>query len=206
MFFATRRFRPQGLFLYRADQKNQRSRLAQREPNSPGSADMEDSRVMTAPSSAISCRTKRWLEETEKWPRDPLRYFAEFPFHEAYYPLGLPLEISTNHKGVLAAARQSWGPFPLMQPAPKINLRFGVSETARSDLPGRPTFGAQRGLISIISDSENFGICDVPGGFGFSWVSSATVGDAAFFRYHFLDLMIGLLLAPIHFAIVHAAC
>ena len=161
---------------------------------------------MTAPSSAISCRTKRWLEETEKWPRDPLRYFAEFPFHEAYYPLGLPLEISTNHKGVLAAARQSWGPFPLMQPAPKINLRFGVSETARSDLPRRPTFGAQRGLICIISDSENFGICDVPGGFGFSWVSSATVGDAAFFRYHFLDLMIGLLLAPIHFAIVHAAC
>ena len=156
---------------------------------------------MTAPSA-----TKTWLEEMEKWPRDPLRYYVEFPFRGAFYPLGFPLEISTNHKGVLAAAQQTWGAFPLMQSGPKIQLRFGVSDIGGSDLPKAPTFRAQRGLITLISDSENFGICDVTGGFGFSWVSPAAVGDSAFFRYHFLDVMAGLLLTPIHFAIVHAAC
>jgi hypothetical protein len=156
---------------------------------------------MTAPSA-----TKNWLEETRTWPRDPLQYYVEFPFHGAYYPLGLPLEISTNHRAVLTAAQQTWGPFPPMQSAAKIHLRFGVSDSGCPDLPRPPSFRAQRGLITIVSDSENFGVCDVTAGFGFSWVTPATVGDSAFFRYHFLDVMAGLLLAPIHFAIVHAAC
>jgi HPr Serine kinase C-terminal domain len=145
-------------------------------------------------------------EETQAWPRDPLQYYVEFPFHEIYYPLGLPLEVSTNSASVIAAAQQSWGPFPELQSAKKIHLRIGVAQRGSDELPHPPVFRAQRGLITIIADSENFGVCDVTSGFGFGWVTPVTAADSPFFRYHFLDVMIGLLLSPIHFAIVHAAC
>lgn len=145
-------------------------------------------------------------EETHGWPRDPLRYYEEFPLQATYYPLGLPLEISTNSADVISAAQQSWGPFPELQSSEKIHLRFGVAPQGGEELPRAPVFRAQRGLITIIADSENFGICDVTGGFGFCWVTPVTAADSAFFRYHFLEVMTGLLLTPIHFTIIHAAC
>ena len=150
--------------------------------------------------------TETLWEETQAWPRDPLQYYVEFPFHGTYYPLGLPLEVSTNSMSVIAAAQQSWGPFPELQSAEKIHLRIGVAERGPDELPRAPVFRAQRGLITIISDAENFGVCDVAKGFGFGWVTPVTVAESTFFRYYFLDVMTGLLLSPVHFAIVHAAC
>ena len=143
---------------------------------------------------------------THGYPRDPMKYFAEFPLHAAHHPLGLPLELSTNSEAVIAAAQESWGPFPKLQSAEKICLRIGVSESRQKELPRAPVFRAQRGLITIISDAENFAVCDVSRGFSFSWVTPVTAADSAFFRYHFLDNMAGFLLAPVHFAIIHAAC
>lgn len=144
--------------------------------------------------------------ETHGYPRDPLKYFVEFPFHAAHHPLGFPMQVSTNSEAVIAAAQESWGPFPKLRSAKTIHLRIGVSESGQKELPKAPSFRAQRGLITIIADSENFAVCDVSRGFGFSWVTPVTVADSAFFRYHFLDVMTGLLLAPVHFAIIHAAC
>jgi hypothetical protein len=144
--------------------------------------------------------------ETHGYPRDPLKYHVEFPFRAFHHPLGFPLEISTNSEEVIVAAQESWGPFPQLQSAEKIHLRIGVSEAGNNELPKAPIFRAQRGLITIIADSENFGVCDVSRGFGFGWVTPVTVADSAFFRYHFLDVMTGLLLSPVHFAILHAAC
>ncbi|MBV9887206.1 MAG: hypothetical protein JO119_11720 [Acidobacteria bacterium] len=43
-------------------------------------------------------------------------------------------------------------------------------------------------------------------GFSFGWMTPATVADPAFFRYHFLELMTGILLGPAHFGVVHSAC
>jgi hypothetical protein len=145
--------------------------------------------------------------KTKIWPRDPLHYYDEFPLHVIFHPLGVPVEISTNSMDVIAAAEQSWGPFPkLLESTDRVHLRVGVSQNGRAELPPPPSHRAQRNLISIISDPENFVVCDVKGGFGFCWVTPATVADSAFFRYHFLDIMAGLLLAPFHFAIIHAAC
>jgi HPr Serine kinase C-terminal domain len=161
----------------------------------------EDGWIMTAKSALQSS-----FAETHGYPRDPLKYYVEFPLHAVHYPLGFPLEISTNSEAVIVAAQESWGPFPKLQSAKKIHLRIGVSESGQKELPKAPIFRAQRGLITIIADAENFAVCDVPRGFGFSWVTPVTVADSAFYRYHFLDVMAGLLLAPVHFAIIHAAC
>jgi hypothetical protein len=157
---------------------------------------------MTTAQSAIRSSFKK----TQLWPRDPLHYYVEFPLCEDYFPLGFPLEISTNSPDVIAAARQSWGRFPQLQTGGKIHLRVGVAETGRQELPRPPVLRAQRGIITIIADPENFGICDVTAGFSFGWITPAVAADSAFFRYHFLDLMTGMLLAPMHFAIVHSGC
>jgi hypothetical protein len=162
---------------------------------------MEDRCVMTTKSALQTS-----FAEINGYPRDPLKYYVEFPLHAVHYPFGLPLEISTNSEAVIVAAQESWGPFPKLQSAKKIHLRIGVSESRQKELPKAPIFRAQRGLITIIADAENFAVCDVSRSFGFSWVTPVTVADSAFYRYHFLDVMAGLLLAPVHFAIIHAAC
>jgi HPr serine kinase-like protein len=142
----------------------------------------------------------------QEWPRDYMQYFVEFPFRIVYYPYGLPLEISTNSMDVIRAAQESWGPFPEIHSAQAVHLRIGVAQTGRPELPPQPTHKAQRGLVTIIADLENFAVCDIPGRFAFGWVTPATIGDPEFFRYHFLNPMAGLLQTSIHFAVVHAAC
>ena len=146
------------------------------------------------------------LETTPDWPRDPLHYYDEFPFRDKHFACGVPLEISTNSREVIAAARQSWSAFPKLLDVEPIHVRIGVSESDRTDLPRAPAILGQRGLISIIGDAENFGVCDVTSGFAFGWMTPATVADPAFFRYHFLDLMAGIMLTPRNFGIVHSAC
>ena len=156
---------------------------------------------MTAPSPSAL----RDLRETQTWPRDPLLYHLDFPFRASFSPLGFPMCISSNSPALVTAAEETWGPFPALFAAEPIHLRIGVSETP-SELPPPPVLRAHRGIITVISNALNFAVCDVTGGFSFGWFTPAVIADADFFRYHFLDLIVGLLLAPLHFAIVHAAC
>jgi HPr Serine kinase C-terminal domain len=146
------------------------------------------------------------LETTPDWPRDPLHYFDEFPFRDKLFASGVPLEISTNSPAVIAAARQSWGAFPKLLDVEPIHVRIGVSDSSRKDLPQAPAILGQRGLITVIGDAENFGVCDVTAGFAFGWMTPATVADPAFFRYHFLELMAGIMFSAMHFGVVHSAC
>jgi hypothetical protein len=146
------------------------------------------------------------IDKQPDWPRDPLHYFDEFPLRASHFPCGVPLELSTNSQAVIDAACQSWGPFPKILDVDPIHVRIGISESKRTDLPPAPAILGQRGLISIIGDAENFGICDITAGFAFGWMTPATVADQAFFRYHFMELMAGLLFTPPNFGVVHSAC
>jgi len=146
------------------------------------------------------------VKDINVWPRDPLHYHVEFSFHARHYPLGYPLEISTNSSEVIRAAEQSWGVFPHLYSARPVHIRVGVVESGSKGLPLPPVYRAQHNLITIVSDAENFATCDVTSGFAFCWVSSSTIENLDFFRYHFLDLIVGVLVAPQHFAIVHSAC
>src|SRR5215470_7234632 len=147
----------------------------------------------------------RDFRETRTWPRDPLLYHLDFSFRTTFSPLGFPMHISSNSPTVVTAAQQTWGAFPALFSAEPIHLQVGVSET-NSELPKPPVLRAHRGIVTVISDALNFAVCDVTGGFSFGWFTPAVVSNADYFRYHFLELMAGLLLAPVHFAIVHAAC
>lgn len=156
---------------------------------------------------AFQTRVQHPSQETAEWPpRDALHYRVEFPLQASHYPSGFPLELSTNSADVISAAEESWGPFPHLHSAEPIHIRIGVSHDGPDELPPPPRFRAQRNLITIVGDAQNFAVCDVLNGFAFSWITPVTAANPEFFRYHFLDVMAGLLLTPIHFAILHAAC
>jgi hypothetical protein len=142
----------------------------------------------------------------EEWPRDCMQYLVEFPFHATFYPQGLPLKISTNCMDVIRAAEESWGAFPELASAPPVNVRIGVSQNGRPEIPPAPEYRAQNGLIAIVANSENFAVCDVPGRFAFGWFTPTTVNDREFFRYNFLQTMVGLLQTSLYFSVVHASC
>lgn len=87
-----------------------------------------------------------------------------------------------------------------------IRISLGVSEST-APLPDRPSFRSRDHLMSIISDAENFVICDFNHGSAFGWITPSTVSDREFFRMRFLEssalTLIGqLYLAPIHGALI----
>ena len=59
----------------------------------------------------------------------------------------------------------------------------------------------------MVSDADNFVVCDFRRGYAFGCVDNHVANDASFLRYHFLDtaaltLALQLFLAPLHGALV----
>jgi hypothetical protein len=136
---------------------------------------------------------------------DILRYGAALPYTGRYYPYGFPVEIAADSREVLEAANESWG---LHQPRfskPPIRIHVMTGEGSR-ELPPAPAFRAQRHLLTIISDQYNFAVCDRLQAFGYCWVTRATLADPVFFRWHFLDAAVYILLEQTSCTGVHAAC
>ena len=47
--------------------------------------------------------------------QDPLGYGTPLPFERRYYPMGFPLDLSTNSGDILTAADALWAQFPPAQ-------------------------------------------------------------------------------------------
>lgn len=136
---------------------------------------------------------------------DPLCASTPLPYRGVLFPYGFPAVIKTNDPGVVRNAELSWGAYTKRFREAPIELRIVVSECA-SKLPPPPVFRAQANLLTLVSDGDNYGCCDLVSGFGFANVTKAVVAHEDFFRYHFLEGMIYTLLDTKHLATVHAAC
>jgi HPr Serine kinase C-terminal domain len=137
---------------------------------------------------------------------DPVLCDFPMPLQAVFYPLGFPIEISTNSADVIMAAEESWELWPPLFNAPPVALRIGVLDGESSQCANMPVCRGQQNLLSMFSDPHNFGVLDLSSGFGFGWFTAATVRYKAFFRYHFLEGMAMTLLMAQHLAPVHAAC
>ena len=137
---------------------------------------------------------------------DPYLYHAEMPLTAAYYPLGFPLELTTNSEDVLEAAEESWGSFTKQFSTPALQLKVGVLEGASTECPAPPTFRAQRNLIVGVAGHDNFCVSDVVQGFSFAWLTGAALSHRSYFRYHFLEAAALSHIANRHTAPIHAAC
>ena len=137
---------------------------------------------------------------------DPMMWGIELPLHGMFYPVGFPVEITTNSSEVLAAAEASWGQFAKSFSTSPIQMRLGVLPSASTVCPPAPSPRGQRNLITMIANQENFVALDTREGSAFGWLSEAAVRDRAYLRYYFLEATVWILLDSLYLTSVHAAC
>jgi hypothetical protein len=131
---------------------------------------------------------------------------AEIAFHNTFYPLGFGVEIHTNDPAVLEVANESWGHLPPHVGSPTVQIHIGVTEGSSSRCPPTPAVRAQRHLLSILADTENYAVCDLRAGFGFAWITRATVRSRLYLRFHFIESAALTLICGGLAPALHAAC
>jgi hypothetical protein len=144
--------------------------------------------------------------ETQPICDDPLLASYECSQSITLFPLGFPLIVESNSEEVIHSASTSWACFPQAFDEDPIVLNIGVSETGTGSLPCPPGFRSRKHLLSIISNSENFIVCDFARGYHFGWITRAVAEDSAFFRYYFMDVAVLTMVQQRYLAPVHGAC
>jgi hypothetical protein len=143
--------------------------------------------------------------ETPAVTDDIILYDVPLPLRATFFPLGFPLELATNSEAVRAAARQSWGLFPVAQSETPVSLNLAVSECEDERLPPRPKFRSHAHLMSIVSDARNQVICDFSHGCASGWVTQQVAENSGFLRLHFLEAPMMSVLVAAHLAPMHGA-
>ena len=136
---------------------------------------------------------------------DPLLYRAPLPFTGRYYPYGFPVDVASDMREVLEAAEESFGAYAPRFDRPPLRLHVLTSQGS-GVRPPEPVLRGQRHLLLWVSDQEHFAVIDRRERFGYSCVTRATVADRVFFRWHFLDAPVYILLELNYFTSLHAAC
>jgi hypothetical protein len=137
---------------------------------------------------------------------DPLLQNVALPLSEMLYPIGFPLDIRTNHQHVLAAARESWSTTPRRFFTPPLRVHVAVSDEGPSDIPPTPSYRAQRHLLVIVSNADNYAVCDFAAGFAFCWLTPAAAAARDWLRHFFLDAIVYTTLMHLYVTAIHAAC
>ncbi len=135
---------------------------------------------------------------------DPFLSQIPLELHSVYYPLGFPLQLKTNSPQLLRAAEGLWGGRPCAFDTPALELRAIVE--SGGEHPPDPVYQAQAHLMSIVSDSRNFAVCDYTRNFSFCRLNAAAADDLPFAGYYFLEAIANFSLAQLYLAPVHAAC
>jgi hypothetical protein len=137
---------------------------------------------------------------------DPFGYGVELPLETVVNALGFPLRVVTNSEDVLAATKQSWSGFPQLFTDHTLEFRIVISDNELAERPSGIVRGAQKHLMTVVSDAENYAVCDLDRGFAFFWLAPATARDQDFFRRYYLNNLIEVTLWHSHLTMIHAAC
>ena len=132
-------------------------------------------------------------------------YDVALPLRATFFPLGFPVELSTNSEAVIAAARQSWGHFPAAFAETPISINLTVSESGGERLPPRPQFRSHRHLMSIVSDADNHVVCDFNSACASGWITRRVAENTGFLRVRFLESSVMSVLVATHLAAMHSA-
>jgi hypothetical protein len=123
----------------------------------------------------------------------------------SFYPMGFPVELETNSRAVMAAARELWGRFRALSDASAVRFRVTVEDCDARVAP-KPLTRAEGHIVSIIHGPDNFAVCDVACSYGYAFLTRDTVGNRPWLQYHFLEAAIYTMLDAASLAPVHAAC
>jgi HPr Serine kinase C-terminal domain len=146
-------------------------------------------------------------ERSEPIPAsDAVHARMEFPFRKRLFPLGFPLDVSSNSEDVIEAAEEGWSAFVPQFETQPISIQVGVFPANSSEIPPAPTFRAQRNLLSFVADRDNFGVTDMASGFSSIWLTTPAIKSRSYLRYFFLDCAMFAQIATRYATGVHAAC
>jgi hypothetical protein len=137
---------------------------------------------------------------------DPFGYGVELLLETVVNALGFPLRVVTNSEDVITATKQSWDGFPQLFTDHALEFRIVVSDNELAERPSGVVRGAQKHLMTAISDADNYAVCDLDRGFAFFWLAPATARDRDFFRRYYLNNLIEVMLWHSHLTMIHAAC
>jgi hypothetical protein len=137
---------------------------------------------------------------------DALSERSPLPIIRTFYPLGFPLEISTNSPEVIEAALESWRQEECEFGRDPVRLRVLVEDGKSDETYYDPVYRSQSGLLLIVSSRGNFGVCDLVARSGWCLITAKAVAERGWFRWYFLEAMSYLLLAQRDTVPVHAAC
>jgi hypothetical protein len=165
---------------------------------------MNDSHAHSVNQSLLPGAAKAYSRALQWSQMDP--FLRETPLEHRciYYPLGFPLQLKTNSAEVVRAAEASWGGWPQAFAKPPLELRTIVEPG--EEHPPIPVYRGQAHLMSIVSDRENFAMCDYTRHFAFCRLNAAAVGDPSFVSYYFLEAIANFALTQLYLTPVHAAC
>lgn len=139
-------------------------------------------------------------------PGDAVYARMEYPLTRMFYPLGFPLEISTNSQTVLDVATESWGAFARRFETPPMRIQAGVLEGSSAGCPPAPRPRVQQHLFSFVADHENYGVIDMAQGFSGLWLTRQAVEFRGYLRHFFLECAIVCPIATRYATGVHAGC
>ena len=137
---------------------------------------------------------------------DPMLASVALPLRRTLYPLGFPLEISTNHGEVLEIAGECWQGFvPLFDIAP-MRMHIGVTRGGPPECPPAPFSRIREHICSHVADAENFSISDAAAAFTYAWLAESTLRYRSYVRYFHLESAAMFHLAARYTVGIHAAC
>jgi hypothetical protein len=143
---------------------------------------------------------------------DPLEYRIALPWTVRYYPMGVPVDIETNSAAVLGVAEQIWGGYPpstrtaALAGGSVVTFRIAVSDKDAIIAPFPTMPVGQEHLVTMVQGPSNFAVCDLRTSFAFARLTRDVAADSSWFRYHFLEPAVYVMISARHHSPLHASC
>lgn len=130
----------------------------------------------------------------------------QLPFRRTVHPLGYAVDIATNDAAVLYAAQHAFGHRSALRDSGLPPISIGVHRGGSSLQPPEPVRRQYNHLYSLVADGDNQALLDLRTGTSFVWITEAATRDHLYFRYHFLEKVVYLLLGASVVTDIHAGC
>ena len=130
----------------------------------------------------------------------------ELSLCRTFYPLGFPAEIRTNSAEILSELGELWKNFRQRFDTEAIEIEIHVVEDESNECPPAPGYRILPQLLMSVSDQNNYSISHLSLNKTQMTLSSATVRQKQFLRFHFLDGCAAAHIATRYSTPVHAGC
>lgn len=139
---------------------------------------------------------------------DPLFWGTPLRFRETFFPLGSVLQVESNEKAVIEAARVSFGRYASLDSngGPDYRIRLLVDPVHHQAKPWpQPNYRASGHLFHLSCGEGSFAIADLNSLSAEGFVSEELIHDTSFFRNVFLECLFYVLATHHAYTPVHSA-